>query len=286
MAANEPFENPLVPNARLQQMLAAMHRVRAADRGLPLRSRAGASGFEACLVAPAIDLGPGDLVSDALHGPAIDFLRGTPLLAALQPGARSRKAPVLADSGSAQPIPRAPREEDRLWIALGAAASLAASSKSHKGDESVPRAGALVCYMRAGPISPAVLGRAFQFSSEQRLPILFVALPASLKQNDAGLNAISRLASRSAIPAISADRTDAVAIYRVAQESLGRARAGGGPALIACVPFVLKGSARAGQTADPLEVIEQYVLERKIITPEWIARESRTFARHLPDPLH
>lgn len=287
MAGSEPFENPLVPNARLRQMLLAMHRARAVEQHVPLRRRAGVTGLEACLIAPAIDLGPEDLLSDTLHGPALDFLRGVPLQTAFDPASRSRKRPVLADAGSGRPLPWSGRPEDRLWIALGAAAALRASRQA--GEAEGPAAqppGALVSYLRAGEITPAVLGRAFQFSFEHRLPILFVALPASLKDNGGGVSAMGRLASRSGMPAMAADRSDAVAIYRVAQESLGRARSGGGPALIECVPFVLHGTKPAGQTADPLTVIERYTLERKIITPEWIARETRIFARQLPDPLH
>lgn len=286
MAVPEPFENPLVPNARLKQMLLAMHRARAVERAVPLRRRAGLTGLEACLVAPAIDLGPEDLISDALHGPALSFLRGTPLHAALDPGARSRKKPVLADSGAADPLAWSPRSDDRLWMALGAAAGQRASRKTSPADGNANRTGALVCYLRAGQVTPAVLGRAFQFSSEHRLAILFIALPASIRDSVAGVTAIGRLAQRSGIPAMATDRNDAVAIYRVAQESLGRARSGGGPALIECAPFVLHGASGRGQTADALAVIEQYTLARTIVSPEWIAREHRAFARHLPDPVH
>ena len=287
MPGSESFENPLVPNARLRQMLLAMHRARAAERALPIRRRAGVAGMEACLVAPVIDLGPEDLVSDALHGPAIDFLRGIPLHAALDPDSRSRKKGILADAGSAHSLAWSARHEDRLWLALGAAAALLGLRKPGSADEPAGAGpGALVCYLRAGQITPATLARAFQFSSEHRLPILFVALPASLKDSHTGVAAIGRLASRAGVAAMAADQHDAVAIYRVAQESLGRARSGGGPALIECVPFVLPGAKKAGQTADALTVTEQYLLERKIVTPEWIAREARAFARHLPDPVH
>lgn len=286
MAASEPFENPLVPNARLKQMLLAMHRVRATEQALPLKSRSGANGLEACLVAPAIDLDPGDLVSDALHGGAIAFLRGTPLHLALNCKARFLRNPLMADSGAARPLTWNPRHEDRLWMALGAAAALPSSPNTDQPQGAAAQRSALLCYLRKGQVSPATLARAFQLAHEQRLPIVFLALPATLQERNGALGSIGRLASRSGVPAISADRDDAVAIYRVAQESLGRARAGGGPALIECVPFIVPGASKSRQTTGPLTVIERYVLERRIVTPEWIARDTRAFAQRLPHPVH
>lgn len=280
MAKAGPFENPLVPNARLKQMLLAMHRLRAVEQALPLRSRSGAGGLEACLVAPAIDLGPGDLVSDSLTGRAIQFLRGTPLATALDPLSRSRKKPVAASAGAAHHLLWTSRHEDRLWMALGAAASLRANSPPHG------RRPTLLCYLRQGQLSAASVARVFQLAAEQHLPILFVVLPASASDPEATPGSIGRLAARCGIPTMSVDRHDAVAVYRVSQESLGRARAGGGPALIHCLAFALAGRRIAKQTTDPLSVIEAYILERRIVTPAWIARESRAFARHLPQPLH
>lgn len=280
MAGSEPFENPLVPNARLRQMLLAMHRLRAVERALPLKSRSGLTGLEACLVAPSIDLGPDDLLSDALTGNAIRFLRGTPLAGAVNPSSRSKNKQLTAGSGAAHPLVVPPRHEDRFWISLGAAAALRAHSPTQG------RRPALVYFLRKGQISPATLLRGFQLAAEQHLPVLFIALPASLRDHEPAPGGIGRLATRAGIPGMAADRDDAVALYRVAQESLGRARAGGGPALIHCVPFALAGSRSTRQTTDPLSVIEAYILERKIVTPEWIAREVRTFARHLAQPLH
>lgn len=280
MAAGEPFENPLVPNARLEQMLLAMHRLRALEQARPLRHRSGTNGLEACLVAPAIDLDSADVVSDALTGTPIDFLRGRGLSRGVAVRERTRSKPVIADLGAARALVPAAREEDRLWMALGAAAALLPPAKADG------RRGAAVCYLRNTKLSPAVLRRAFQVAAEQRLPILFIALPASLTSNRGGPGATGGIAARCGIPSISADRDDAIAIYRVAQESLGRARSGGGPALIECVSFVPQGTLSSRQTTDPLAVIDSYLLERKIVTREWIARQSRMFARQLPQPLH
>jgi TPP-dependent pyruvate/acetoin dehydrogenase alpha subunit len=73
-----------------------------------------------------------------------------------------------------------------------------------------------------------------------------------------------------------------VAIYRVAQESIGHARIGGGPALIECEPFVVAGTAdKPGRKADAIAVLERYLLERRIATRAWVGRESKSFAKRL-----
>jgi TPP-dependent pyruvate/acetoin dehydrogenase alpha subunit len=71
---------------------------------------------------------------------------------------------------------------------------------------------------------------------------------------------------------------DAVAIYRVAQESIGRARVGGGAALMECVPFVTKGAAGPG---DGIAGLESYLLERKVATKAWMEREAKGFAKRV-----
>src|SRR5437763_4739568 len=90
------YENPLVPNAKLKQMYVAMAEARVLDehvagsakRGKGANGRRGAKGSkslrelfsirgqEACRVSTAIDLGPGDLVSDSQAGVVMDMLAG------------------------------------------------------------------------------------------------------------------------------------------------------------------------------------------------------------------
>src|SRR3982074_2477048 len=88
------YENPLVPNAKLRQMFVAMAEARVLDehvaegQGLAHGSKGGNGlkgrkrldsirGEEACRVSTAIDLGPGDLVSDSQVGVVMDLLAGT-----------------------------------------------------------------------------------------------------------------------------------------------------------------------------------------------------------------
>jgi len=78
------------------------------------------------------------------------------------------------------------------------------------------------------------------------------------------------------------DAEDAVAIYRVAQESIGHARIGGGAALMECVPFVLEGAVgKVRVTEDAIAGLERYMLQRGVATRAWMERETKNFAKRL-----
>ena len=99
-----------------------------------------ALGLEACLVSTSVDLGPGDLVSDALAGGVVEFLRGA------DAGSRccgrvSARDEARSASGLRQRrlrLPAWPGHAERIWTALGAAAALkaaAAQAKASQGNE-------------------------------------------------------------------------------------------------------------------------------------------------------
>jgi TPP-dependent pyruvate/acetoin dehydrogenase alpha subunit len=115
------------------------------------------------------------------------------------------------------------------------------------------------------------------FAAEQVLPILFVVMPGTQSLRHGGVCA---LAHDSGVPGIAVDGDDAVAIYRVAQESIGRARIGGGAAVMECVPFVVTG-AKSKRRNDGVDGMERYLLQRGVVTQAWMDREARDFARRL-----
>ena len=79
---------------------------------------------------------------------------------------------------------------------------------------------------------------------------------------------------------IAVDADDAVALYRVAQESIGHARIGGGPALMECVPFVLQTTESKRRPAtDAITALERYLLQRGVASRAWIEREAKSFAK-------
>ncbi len=284
-----PWENPLIPNARLRQIYLAMTRARVLAHALPSRRHDKRTlGLEACLVSAAVDLGPGDLVSDALSGGVVDFLRGATLGEALRPGAAKKKSGVVADCGSATRLPASVVSAERIWTALGAAVALKAETVLAKSEAKAAgstgkQSGVVVVYALPGEVSPALWRKALTFARDNDLPVLFVVLPSALTKGSAAkIGNVSSIALRCGLPEIPVDADDAVAIYRVAQESIGHARIGGGAALIECVPFVVEGAAgKPGRTADAIAVLETYLLERHVSTRAWVERESKSFAKRL-----
>jgi TPP-dependent pyruvate/acetoin dehydrogenase alpha subunit len=284
------WENPLIPNAKLRQIYRAMVRARTLARtlarALPAGGRDGL-GLEACLVSASVDLGPGDLVSDAIGGGVVEFLRGAGLGAVLRPG-KAKRGPV-ADCGAAARLPGGMGIAERIWVALGAAAAVKAAGAQAKVEakaagttagESPKDTRVVVVYVLAGEVSAAVWRKALTFAAKRELPVVFVVLPARGGKGRAG--GVIALAQRCRVPGIPVDADDAVAIYRVAQESIGRARIGGGAALMECVPFVLEGVAGKGTTpSDGIAGLERYLLQRGVATRMWMEREAKGFAKQV-----
>jgi TPP-dependent pyruvate/acetoin dehydrogenase alpha subunit len=293
--ASAAHENPLIPNARLRQIYLAMMQARMLEKALPAARRVhaaagyatGIAGMEACLVSAAVDLGPGDLVSDALCGGVVEYLRGMGLGWVLRAESKKVKRGAqgpLADCGGAAALPGAPGIAERLWAAMGAAEALKSAAALAKkgakaGDEASVQRSVVVAYVRPGEATTAVWRTALEYAAVQLLPVVFVVMPGA---GAAKVSGVSALARRCGVPGMAVDGHDAVAIYRVAQESIGRARMGGGAVLMECVPFVLHGgAAKPNSKPDAIAAIEQYMLQRGVVTRRWMEREARRFARSL-----
>jgi TPP-dependent pyruvate/acetoin dehydrogenase alpha subunit len=285
--AEAAFENPLIPNARLRQVYLAMMRARALAR--TLKPAPSTVGLEACLVSTSVDLGPGDLVSDALAGGVIDFLRGATLGSVLRPG----KTPKISRRGAGREtvtrLPAASGTAERIWTALGAAAALQAEhvrarAEAKTSGAAAQPAGVVLVYAQIGGIKTALWRATLSFAARHELPMVFVVFP-QLRGSTVGrakLGVVSALALACGVPGIAVDRDDAVAIYRVAQESIGRARAGGGPALIDCVPFVIQGAPDQRKKADEaIASLERSMLHRRVCTQGWFDREAKSFASQI-----
>jgi TPP-dependent pyruvate/acetoin dehydrogenase alpha subunit len=305
-AANE---NPLIPNERLRQIYRSMAQAWEMEKALPVARRGQTHGKEAALVSAAFDLGPGDLVSDALAGGVVDYLRGTALGEVLRVGKadasrRSRRSGTgvrgrSAEYGAAGRLPGTTDAAERMWTALGAAAALKAapalarietqSTAKDKADATAAarQAGVVVVYALPGEVPAALWKKALRFAAEQELPVVFVVLPAARARGSKARPTskavtVSALARDCGVPAMVVDADDAVAIYRVAQESIGHARIGGGGALIECVPFVLAGSAaKVRVTQDAIAGLEQTMVQRGVASRAWMDRAAKSFAKRI-----
>ena len=113
--------------------------------------------------------------------------------------------------------------------------------------------------------------RAARFAEEHRLPILFVYQQKGAKA------ALSLATRRYGIPGMPVDRDDALAVYRVAQEAIARARSGGGPTLIECMRYV--ATPRRGQSA--IATLERTLKRKGLFTASWKRALIADFRRQL-----
>ena len=154
--------------------------------------------------------------------------------------------------------------EERLQLALGASLALKAQGMR----------GVVAAYVHQYEVSPAVFRRIFKSAAANILPMIFIILPGSgSRTSHKNAASLAKIAGQCRVPAIPVDACDAVALYRIAQESLGRARSGDGPVLIECVPWLPAGKRRS----DPIDHIESFLLARNISTPAQL-RSARTTA--------
>ena len=260
-------ENPLVPHEKLRQMYRAMAEARVLaeyiaklQRRVKGRRRLELTrGQEACRVSTAIDLGPGDLVSDSQATVGTDLLAGVKIdsllkrVAEFHSGKKTTRARRLGFSG--RMLPWIDDAEDQLRMAMGAALSF----------KTLQRANVVVAYVRHGEVAKAVWRRVLGFAAQLELPIIFVVLPASRGEKPRGATSLSAKSAGWGVPGIPVDAADAVALYRVAQESLGRTRGGDGPVLIECLEFRMGGRS-GGLPVDPLVQMKKFLLGRKLCT--------------------
>ncbi len=212
-------ENPLVPHAVLQRMYEVMVDLRGLEPRGSLRTAGarGVRGEEACRASSLLSLAAGDLVSDAAGVVATG--------AALTSKRRSKGA-----AAGEAPTWLTPVEDayERVTMALGAAAALRAQGGGRL----------VLVYVGAGELTTArwqkVLGRA----GTMELPVIFLVLPGGAPARQ---GAVSDGAQGWGVPGMPVDATDGVALYRVMQESVMRARGGDGPALIESVRWQPRG---------------------------------------------
>jgi len=251
---SKAFESPLISHARMRAMYRALVETRVLSERAS-RAAKFAKGLEACRVATAIDLKPGDLTSED---------GGTALIQhVLRVGAReAARAATSAD------IKKTLRElavektatafagtaVERLLCAAGQAIALKALGGK----------GVVVAYASQDELKAAEWKRLFTIAAAE-LPLILVSMPprGSLKVD------LEKAARGTTIPVIPVDAGDVVALYRVAQESFGRARAGGGAAVIECVAMGV----------DPVSSMRSQLVKKGICTEAWAGGVDAGFRR-------
>ena len=286
MSPKKPaYENPLIPNARLRQMYRAILRAHLLGQALPPARRALTATREAALVSSALDLTPRDFVLDTFSTPVLDFLRGAPLH---RIGIKNRVGSrnIRADAGSPSRLASPANPAARIHTALGAAASLKSAAVTAKKDakqsENAHDSSVVLSISISGEVPADIWKPALAHAAQHDLPVIFLVLPATTPSRSTQKSDLRAIAHRAHVPAIPVDAADPVALYRVAQESIGHARIGGGPALIQCVAFPAPASRTPAAIAHPaIAHLTDYILSRSIATRAWMDREASSFAAQL-----
>jgi hypothetical protein len=246
-AASAATPHPLISNERLQhlyvtllraQLLRARNRLRKSSTPLVAR--------EAIVTGTVTHLEE----NDSLMPVAGDQL------AALARGHKLRA--IVANRPLAGVLPEASTAEARFAIATGYAMAR--------------QGGRQVVLAFSGPVVQSLDGihAAMAYAAQQKLGIVFVI-------ETAGESELSSAAHTNAIGicGIPVDGNDVVAIYRVAQEAIQRARRGIGPTLIDCKPWPL------APAADPLRRLEQALERRGLETRKLKERTLAAFRKEL-----
>lgn len=241
----------------------AMYRALVETRSLAPRlgrERRLPRGLEACWVGTAIGLHPGDLTSDQRGNAAIEHIRNVG-----QRVSDSAPRPSTLKHLEHRPMPVAESSFERLLCAAGAAMALRTCGQ-----------GVVVAYAASSDLTRAewtrLLALVTRGDVNSALPMVIVVTPdrtsAKLDLGKLAVSAGQALGRR--LPMLPVDAGDAVALYRAAQESIGRARTTGGAVVIGCVP----------SSADPIRLLGEQLIARRICTAAWCVRVVQSFKPH------
>lgn len=213
-------------------------------------------GHEAALVGATIDLGMGDAIWFHEHG-LLTGLSPDATIIDMLPEAGRLAVPVRVTKAANRN--GAPRSSHPL-AAIGTA--LANKTTLNKK----------VALVFSNSESRTMAGEALHIAAVHSLPMVFV------HQADGESTADFRTSEREKKPAaatqtpwfphIAVDRDDVVAIYRVASESISRARLGRGPTLIECLPLPVSQARNGRHGHDPIRHMEHYLKARGLFDPK------------------
>jgi pyruvate dehydrogenase E1 component alpha subunit len=237
-------------------------------------------GFEATLVGAGAHLLPKDCIALEHSGFVASLIKGTPLQSILarnerQTGNGTSKSASSRHDGNAA-----------ATLSMDTILSLAAEMK---GNSAVTLT---FCMQR--PETLIFDSAAMAMAATQKLPLICLVESGF----DSRLELPNQIASGPYVgadatfyPRIPVDGADAVAVFRVTQEAIRRAREGHGPAVIECLTSRSIGQATEGNSPahctaqDPLTFMEQYLRRRDFWSDQWSQSIIETFNRDLDQAI-
>ena len=125
-----------------------------------------------------------------------------------------------------------------------------------------------IAVLWAAAAEPKPLRDALETARSYKLPVVFVLETGTPGEPDGPASLLnSQVDPGEEMPHIAADGNDAVALYRVAHESIDRARRGRGPTLIECAAFHVEGL-RTGRHLDPVANLESFLKAKGVPIPK------------------
>jgi len=206
-----------------------------------------AIGCEAIVVGTTLELGPEDTIVASPRNIPAQIAKGAPLEHVLSQAGRANGFQAVV---ATEHLPAGAASLDPFNLGTG----LALAHRLAK------RRNVVVALGAEDTSTAGHWHEAMKFAGIHKLPIIYVLKRGSAfdlepaKRNPV-LDDLSFVAQDCGFPAIIVDSNDAVAVWRVTQESIHRARNGAGPTLIEC-------EIQRARSSDPLAQMEHYMKKR------------------------
>jgi acetoin:2,6-dichlorophenolindophenol oxidoreductase subunit alpha len=281
-----------IPEEKLKQLYATMLKCRMLEEKARMLFKQGkfagnyyaAVGQEATEVGCAIDLKPEDAVAPSHRDFIANFIKGTPLnLMYSQLYARSaspdkgRSSPAHCGYAPLNIITPASTIAAQLNIGTGVALAYKMQKKPFIA----------MAFSGDGSTSLGFWHEALNFAGVHNLPIVYVIQNNRWAESvnialQTRVEDLSVKAQAYGFPGITVDGNDVVAVYRVAQEAIHRARTGGGPTLIECKTYRWYGHSEIDpakyrspeeveewKAKDPIPRMEEYLRKKNLWSDQW-----------------
>ncbi|HEX6467228.1 MAG TPA: thiamine pyrophosphate-dependent dehydrogenase E1 component subunit alpha [Terriglobales bacterium] len=293
---------------KLKQLYATMLKCRMLEEKARLLFKQGkfagnyyaAVGQEGTEVGCAIDLKPEDTVAPSHRDFIANYIKGAPLkFMYAQLYARSdspdkgRSSPAHCGYAPLNIITPASTIAAQLNIGTGVALAYKMQKKPYVA----------MAFSGDGSTSLGFWHEALNFAGVQNLPIVYVvqnnlwAESVTVKMQTK-VEDLSVKAQAYGFPGITVDGNDVVAVYRVAQEAIHRARNGGGPTLIECKTYRWYGHSEIDpakyrspeevelwKSRDPIPRMEEYLKKKNLWSDNFKQQIQNDFNKEIDEAI-
>lgn len=250
----------LISDEKLIEIYSTMLRCRMIEKLI------GAASPLAAIAGIVIDLLPSDTLAPSRDALIPCYVKGLSLAALLSihAGVKPAPRPNYAALGLVPPSFTFARQLERILQA----AAVDRSKKSRR---------IAVVFCGGGSAESRELATAMKRAGKKKLPMLFVR-KSEIEEEDA-----EAWVNEFGFPAITVDGDDAVAVYRVATESMAHARRGSGPTLIDCKTWPHGKGKRSGRGSgsDPIRNMEAYLTRKGLFSKKLKSSVTASFRREL-----